>query len=168
MKFWWKGKAHRTAETEANRFGLRFLYFAAGRENNQLEHSSDDRIATPPTKQGFLEFKESKTRLLHTMLAPAPDGAFSPVPRVVAVGRPRRARAYGEQTGRHGKGKKRDSSFRFIVSSFLLKIYFCGSPQLDHKVKFAPDRGISLLIIPKTPKESNMLAAHHLPEIPRS
>ena len=102
------------------------------------------------------------------MLAPAPDGAFGPVPRGVAVGRLRRARAYGEQTGRHGKGKKRDSSFRFIVSSFLLKIYFCGSPQLDHKVKFAPDRGISLLIIPKTPKESNMLAAHHLPEIPRS
>ena len=155
-------------EAEAVRFGLRFLYFAAGRENNQLEHFSDDRIATPPTEQGFLEFKESKTRLLHTMLAPAPDGAFSPVPRVVAVGRPRRARAYGEQTGRHGKGKKRDSSFRFIVSSFLLKIYFCGSPQLDHKVNFALDRGISLLIIPKTPKESNMLAAHHLPEIPRS
>ena len=62
----------------------------------------------------------------------------------------------------------RDSSFRFIVSPFLLKIYFCGSPQLDHKVNFALDRGISLLIIPKTPKESNMLAAHHLPEIPRS
>lgn len=155
-------------EAEAVRFGLRFLYFAAGCENNQLEHFSDDRTATPPTKQDFLEFKESKTRLLHTMLAPAPDGAFSPVPRVVAVGRPRRARAYGEQTGRHGKGKKRDSSFRFIVSSFLLKIYFCGSPQLDHKVNFALDRGISLLIIPKTPKESNMLAAHHLPEIPRS
>ena len=155
-------------EAEAVRFGLRFLYFAAGCENNQLEHFSDDRTATPPTEQGFLEFKESKTRLLHTMLAPAPDGAFSPVPRVVAVGRPRRARAYGEQTGRHGKGKKRDSSFRFIVSSFLLKIYFCGSPQLDHKVNFALDRGISLLIIPKTPKESNMLAAHHLPEIPRS
>lgn len=155
-------------EAEAVRFGLRFLYFTAGRENNQLERFSNDRIATPPTEQGFLEFKESKTRLLHTMLAPAPDGAFSPVPRVVAVGRPRRARAYGEQTGRHGKGKKRDSSFRFIVSSFLLKIYFCGSPQLDHKVNFALDRGISLLIIPKTPKESNMLAAHHLPEIPRS
>ena len=65
MKFLWKGKAHRTTETEAVRFGLRFLYFAAGRENNQLEHSSDDRIATPPTEQGFLEFKESKTRLLH-------------------------------------------------------------------------------------------------------
>ena len=64
MKFWWKGKAHRTTEAEAVRFGLRFLYFA-GRENNQLEHSSDDRIATPPTEQGFLEFKESKTRLLH-------------------------------------------------------------------------------------------------------
>ena len=54
MKFWWKGKAHRKTETEAVRFGLRFLYFAAGRENNQLEHSSDDRIATPPTEQGFL------------------------------------------------------------------------------------------------------------------
>ena len=65
MKFWWKGKAHRTTETEAVRFSLRFLYFAAGRENNQLEHFSDDRIATPSTKQGFLEFKESKTRLLH-------------------------------------------------------------------------------------------------------
>ena len=65
MKFWWKGKAHRTTEAEAVRFSLRFLYFAAGRENNQLEHSSDDRIATPPTEQGFLEFKESKTRLLH-------------------------------------------------------------------------------------------------------
>ena len=65
MKFLQKGKAHRTTETEAVRFGLRFLYFAAGRENNQLEHFSDDRIATPSTKQGFLEFKESKTRLLH-------------------------------------------------------------------------------------------------------
>ena len=65
MKFWWKGKAHRTTEAEAVRFGLRFLYFAAGRENNQLEHFSDDRIATPPTEQGFLEFKESKARLLH-------------------------------------------------------------------------------------------------------
>ena len=165
MKSLWKGKAHRTTEAEAVRFGLRFLYFAAGRENNQLEHFSDDRIATPPTEQGFLEFKESKTRLLHgnklrqqivgdylrgvgifrqirifdgldahrasqydhgalagdgrvggkravaalndTMLAPAPDGAFGPVPRVVAVGRPRRARAYGEQTGRHGKGKNK-------------------------------------------------------------
>ena len=52
-------------EAEAVRFGLRFLYFAAGRENNQLEHFSDDRITTPPTEQGFLEFKESKTRLLH-------------------------------------------------------------------------------------------------------
>lgn len=112
--------------------------------------------------------KRAVAALNDTMLAPAPDGAFSPVPRVVAVGRPRRACAYGEQTGRHGKGKKRDSSFRFIVSSFLLKIYFCGSPQLDHKVNFAPDRGISLLIIPKTPKGSNMLAAQHLPEIPRS
>ena len=107
MKFWWKGKAHRTTETEAVRFGLCFLYFTAGRENNQLEHFSDDRIAIPPTEQGFLEFKESKTRLLHTMLAPAPDGAFGPVPRGVAVGRPRRARAYGEQTGRHGKGKNK-------------------------------------------------------------
>ena len=65
MKFWWKGKAHRKTEAEAVRFGLRFLYFAAGRENNQLEHFSDDRIATPSTEQGFLEFKESKTRLLH-------------------------------------------------------------------------------------------------------
>ena len=65
MKSLWKGKAHRKTETEAVRFSLRFLYFAAGRENNQLEHSSDDRIATPPTEQGFLEFKESKTRLLH-------------------------------------------------------------------------------------------------------
>ena len=54
MKFWWKGKAHRKTEAEANRFGLRFLYFAAGRENNQLEHFSDDRIATPPMEQGFL------------------------------------------------------------------------------------------------------------------
>ena len=147
MKFLWKGKAHRTTEAEAVRFGLRFLYFAAGRENNQLEHFSDDRIATPPTEQGFLEFKESKTRLPHgnklrqqivgdylrgvgifrqigifdgpvggkravaalndIMLAPAPDGAFGPVPRVVAVGRPRRACAYGEQTGCHGKGKNK-------------------------------------------------------------
>ena len=65
MKFWWKGKAHRKTETEAVRFGLRFLYFTAGRENNQLEYLSDDHIATPPTEQGFLEFKESKTRLLH-------------------------------------------------------------------------------------------------------
>ena len=65
MKFLYKGKAHRTTEAEANRFGLRFLYFAAGRENNQLEYLSDDHIATPPTEQGFLEFKESKTRLLH-------------------------------------------------------------------------------------------------------
>ena len=65
MKFWWKGKAHRKTETEAVRFGLRFLYFAAGCENNQLEHFSDDRIAIPPTEQGFLGFKESKTRLLH-------------------------------------------------------------------------------------------------------
>ena len=65
MKSLWKRKVHRPTETEAVRFGLRFLYFAAGRENNQLEHSSDDRIATPSTKQGFLEFKESKTRLLH-------------------------------------------------------------------------------------------------------
>ena len=65
MKFLWKGKAHRKTEAEAVRFSLRFLYFAAGRENNQLEHSSDDRIATPPTEQEFLEFKESKTRLLH-------------------------------------------------------------------------------------------------------
>ena len=65
MKFWWKGKAHRTTEAKANRFGLRFLYFTAGRENNQLERFSNDRIATPPTEQGFLEFKESKTRLLH-------------------------------------------------------------------------------------------------------
>ena len=65
MKSLWKRKVHRTTETEAVRFGLRFLYFAAGRENNQLEHFSDDRIATPSTKQGFLEFKESKTRLLH-------------------------------------------------------------------------------------------------------
>ena len=64
MKFWWKGKAHRKTEAEEVRFGLRFLYFA-GRENNQLEHFSDDRIATPSTKQGFLEFKESKTQLLH-------------------------------------------------------------------------------------------------------
>jgi hypothetical protein len=66
------------------------------------------------------------------------------------------------------KARTRDSSFRFIVSSFLLKIYFCGSLQLDHKVNFAPDRGVSLLIIPKTPKGSNMLDAQHLPEIPRS
>ena len=65
MKSLWKGKAHRTTETEAVRFGLCFLYFTAGRENNQLEHFSDDRIAIPPTEQGFLEFKESKTRLLH-------------------------------------------------------------------------------------------------------
>ena len=65
MKSLLKGKAHRTTEAEAVRFGLRFLYFAAGRENNQLEHFSDDRITTPPTEQGFLEFKESKTRLLH-------------------------------------------------------------------------------------------------------
>ncbi len=65
MKSLWKGKAHRTTETEAVRFSLRFLYFAAGCENNQLEHFSDDRIATLSTKQGFLEFKESKTRLLH-------------------------------------------------------------------------------------------------------
>ena len=65
MKSLWKGKAHRTTEAEAVRFGLRFLYFAAGCENNQLEHFSDDRTATPSTKQGFLEFKESKTRLLH-------------------------------------------------------------------------------------------------------
>ena len=43
MKFLWKGKAHRKTETEANRFGLRFLYFTAGRENNQLEHFSNDR-----------------------------------------------------------------------------------------------------------------------------
>mgnify|MGYP007077241950 FL=1 len=65
MKFLWKGKAHRKTETEANRFGLRFLYFTAGREKNQLERFSNDRIAIPPTEQGFLEFKESKTRLLH-------------------------------------------------------------------------------------------------------
>ena len=65
MKSLWKGKAHRKTEAEADCFSLRFLYFAAGRENNQLEHFSDDRIATPSTKQGFLEFKESKTRLLH-------------------------------------------------------------------------------------------------------
>lgn len=65
MKSLLKGKAHRTTEAEAVRFGLRFLYFAAGRENNQLEHFSDDRIAAPPTKQGFLEFKESKAQLLH-------------------------------------------------------------------------------------------------------
>ena len=52
-------------ETEAVRFGLRFLYFTAGREKNQLERFSNDRIAIPPTEQGFLEFKESKTRLLH-------------------------------------------------------------------------------------------------------
>lgn len=32
MKFLWKGKAHRKTETEAVRFGLRFLYFTAGRE----------------------------------------------------------------------------------------------------------------------------------------
>ena len=60
MKFWWKGKAHRTAEAEAVRFSLRFLYFAAGRENNQLEHFSDDRIATSPTEQGFLKDKKIK------------------------------------------------------------------------------------------------------------
>ena len=65
MKSLWKRKAHRTTEAEANRFSLRFLYFAAGRENNHLERFSDDHIATPPTEQGFLEFKESKTRLLH-------------------------------------------------------------------------------------------------------
>ena len=60
MKFWWKGKAHRTMEAEAVRFGLRFLYFAAGCENNQLEHFSDDRIATPPTEQEFLKDKKIK------------------------------------------------------------------------------------------------------------
>ena len=65
MKSLWNGKAHRTMEAEAVRFGLRFLNLAAGCENNQLEHFSDNRIATPSTKQGFLEFKESKTRLLH-------------------------------------------------------------------------------------------------------
>ena len=65
MKSLWKGKAHRKTEAEAVRFSLRFLYFEAGCENNQLEHFSDNRIATPSTKQGFLEFKESKTRLLH-------------------------------------------------------------------------------------------------------
>ena len=65
MKFLWKGNAHRKTETEAVRFGLRFLYFTAGREKNQLERFSNDRIAIPPTEQGFLEFKESKTRLLH-------------------------------------------------------------------------------------------------------
>ena len=54
MKFWWKGKAHRKTEAEEVRFGLRFLYFAAGRENNQLEHFSDDRIATPPTEPPLL------------------------------------------------------------------------------------------------------------------
>ena len=63
MKSLWKGKAHRTTETEANRFGLCFLYFAVGRENNQLEHFSDDRIATPPTEQGFLEFKDWSSTL---------------------------------------------------------------------------------------------------------
>jgi len=62
MKFWWKGKAHRTAETEAVRFGLRFLYFTAGREKNQLERFSNDRIAIPPTEQGFLKDKKIKCR----------------------------------------------------------------------------------------------------------
>ena len=47
-------------EAEANRFGLRFLYFTAGRENNQLEYLSDDHIATPPTEQGFLKDKKIK------------------------------------------------------------------------------------------------------------
>ena len=49
--------------------------------------------------------KRTVAALNDTMLAPAPDGAFGPVPRSVAVGRPCRARAYGEQTGCHGKGK---------------------------------------------------------------
>ena len=105
MKSLWKGKAHRKTEAEAVRFSLRFLYFAAGRENNQLEYFSDDRIATPSTKQGFLEFKESKTRLLHgNKLRQQIVGDYL---RGVAVGRPRRARAYGEQTGHHGKGKNK-------------------------------------------------------------
>ena len=39
--------------------------------------------------------------------APAPDGTLCPVAHGVAVGWPRRARAYGEQTGRHGKGKNK-------------------------------------------------------------
>ena len=56
---------------------------------------------------GTLGGKRTVAALNDTMLAPAPDGAFGPVPRVVAVGRPRRARAYGEQTGRHGKGKNK-------------------------------------------------------------
>ena len=56
---------------------------------------------------GALGGKRTVAALNDTMLAPAPDGAFGPVPRVVAVGRPRRARAYGEQTGCHGKGKNK-------------------------------------------------------------
>jgi len=56
---------------------------------------------------GALGGKRTVAALNDTMLAPALDGAFGPVPRGVAVGRPRRARAYGEQAGRHGKGKNK-------------------------------------------------------------
>ena len=56
-------------------------------------------------EQGFLEFKESKTQLLHgNKLRQQIVGDYL---RGVAVGRPRRARAYGEQTGHHGKGKNK-------------------------------------------------------------
>ena len=51
--------------------------------------------------------KRAVAALNDTMLDPAPDGAFGPVAHGVAVGWPRRARAYGEQTGRHGKGKNK-------------------------------------------------------------
>lgn len=56
---------------------------------------------------GVLGGKRTVAALNDTMLAPAPDGAFGPVAHGVAVGWPRRARAYGEQTGRHGKGKNK-------------------------------------------------------------
>ena len=168
MKFWWKGKAHRKTEAEEVRFGLRFLYFAAGRENNQLEHFSDDRTATPPTEQGFLEFKESKTRLLHTMLAPAPDGAFGPVPRGVAVGRPRRACAYGEQTGHHGKGKNKRKQFSFHRFFFPSENLFLRLPAVGSQGQFCPRQGNFLAYHTEDTQKSNLLAAHHLPEIPRS
>ena len=56
---------------------------------------------------GALGGKRAVAALNDTMLAPAPDGALGPVARGVAVGRPCRACACCEQTGRHSKGKNK-------------------------------------------------------------
>ena len=117
---------------------------------------------------GALGGKRTVAALNDTMLAPAPDGAFGPVPRGVAVGRPRRACAYGEQTGHHGKGKNKRKQFSFHRFFFPSENLFLRLPAVGSQGQFCPRQGNFLAYHTEDTQKSNMLAAHHLPEIPRS